>query len=101
MEALSDQLLAIADDTTRDTVMVTGQNGQLFEKCDREWIERSKLRVHTRMFLMSKLASNVYGNKFEQSTNSNTVTKFTLKVGNGSREMQQTGEKTSLKLPDF
>lgn len=60
MEAMAEDILQIADDTGNDTKYV-GENGT--PVADNEWISRSKLRVDTRKWLMSKLAPKKYGDK--------------------------------------
>lgn len=57
---MAEQVLAIADDTSRDTI--ESEHG---EQPDSEWIARSKLRVDTRKWLMSKLAPKKYGEKLD------------------------------------
>jgi hypothetical protein len=60
MEAMAADILEIADETGRDTKFV-GENDTPVP--DNEWISRSKLRVDTRKWLMSKLAPKKYGEK--------------------------------------
>ena len=60
---LADEILEIADDTARDTI-VTEKNG---EQPNSEWITRSRLRVDARKWLASKLAPKKYGDKVELS----------------------------------
>ena len=65
MEAMSDEILAIADDSTNDTMTI--KRGDLeIEVADNEWINRSRLRVDTRKWLMGKLAPKKYGDKIQQ-----------------------------------
>lgn len=58
MEAMAEEILEIADETANDTIET--ENGA---RPDHEWISRSKLRVDTRKWLMSKLAPKKYGDK--------------------------------------
>lgn len=53
------EILEIADASEHDTI--TTKDGD--EKPDHEWISRSKLRVDTRKWLMSKQAPKKYGDK--------------------------------------
>lgn len=56
-----DEMLEIADDVSKDTK--TDEKGN---KCaDSEWITRSRLRVDTRKFYLSKVLPKVYGDKTE------------------------------------
>jgi hypothetical protein len=54
--------LEIADHTGNDTKVV-GEKGHEREVADNEWISRSKLRVETRLKLLSKWDPKRYGDK--------------------------------------
>lgn len=56
--AMADEILEIADDTSHDTV-----HTEQGERADTEWISRSKLRVDSRKWLLSKMLPKVYGDK--------------------------------------
>lgn len=57
-EKMADEILAISDDTINDTIFTeTG------EKPNAEWIARSRLRVDSRKWLLSKMLPKVYGDK--------------------------------------
>lgn len=60
-DTLADEILEIADDTSRDTI-VTEKNG---EQPNSEWITRSRLRVDARKWLASKMAPKKYGEKLD------------------------------------
>lgn len=72
MEMLEDEILEISDESSHDTIM--REDGG--EQPDSEWIARSKLRVDTRKWLMSKLSPKKYGDKLDlnQSGTLNVVT---------------------------
>ncbi len=55
MEAWSDAIIEIADDSTLDTVTKTDPKGREYEAIDHENIQRSRLMVDTRKWLMSKI----------------------------------------------
>jgi hypothetical protein len=61
MEALAEDILEISDDASRD--IQTDEEGR--ETVDHEHIQRSKLRVDSRKWLMSKLAPKRYGDKVD------------------------------------
>lgn len=64
VEALAEDLLDIADDSTND--WVDRQFGETTVRViDNEAIQRSKLRVDTRKWIMSKLAPKKYGDKLD------------------------------------
>lgn len=58
-EVLADELTEIADETAHDTV----KDAQGNDRPNNEWISRSKLRVDTRKWLLSKMLPKVYGDK--------------------------------------
>lgn len=57
-EALFEEILEIADETSRDTIDT--ENG---EKANSEWISRSRLRVDARKWMLSKMMPKKYGDK--------------------------------------
>lgn len=59
-DAIAEETLAIADDTTQDTI--TGDNG---DRANTEWISRSKLRIETRLKLLAKWDPKRYGDKID------------------------------------
>lgn len=58
MEAMAEEILEIADDGLNDFKQVDGR-----QVVDQENINRSRLRVDTRKWLMSKLAPKKYGDR--------------------------------------
>lgn len=63
---LGEEMLEIADETARDTIET--EQG---ERANSEWIARSRLRVDTRKWLMSKLAPRKYGDRSEVALSGN------------------------------
>lgn len=67
---LAEEIIEIADDSSKDTI--DGAFGPLENK---EWTNRSKLRVDARKWVASKLKPKKYGDKLELDGNmSNNVT---------------------------
>lgn len=64
MEAWSEEILDIADDGSNDW-METNDPDNLAYRINGEAINRSKLRVDTRKWLMSKLAPKKYGDALD------------------------------------
>lgn len=60
-DLLVEETIEISDDSSRDT-FVTDKG---IEAEDREWTNRSKLRVDTRKWLAAKLRPKKYGDKIE------------------------------------
>jgi hypothetical protein len=63
-EAMLEQIFEIADDSSRDTKIITHGESET-EVADNEWINRSRLRVDTRKWAMSKLMPKKYGDKID------------------------------------
>lgn len=67
-----DEALEIAEDGSNDTV--TTDKGQ--EKCDNEWVARSRLRVDTIKWYASKLAPKLYGDRMHHEHKLNSQEGF-------------------------
>ena len=65
-DALTDEMLDIADDSTNDYMMKQGEDGSEYEALNAEHIQRSRLRIETRKWLSSKLKPKKYGDKIQQ-----------------------------------
>lgn len=73
-ELMAEEIVAIADETSRDSI-VTDAGG---ETPNHEWMARSRLRVDTRKWLMSKLAPKKYGDKLDVEHSGSVTTTLTL-----------------------
>lgn len=62
---LFDELLEIADDGTNDYVTKHTADGKEYEAVDSEHISRSRLRVDTRKWYISKVLPKIYGDKMD------------------------------------
>lgn len=56
MESWSDDLIDIADDSSLDTCTKVDRHGREYEAADFENVQRSKLMVNTRQWIMAKIA---------------------------------------------
>ena len=65
MERWADEIVTIADDASGDYVEQANNDGELERVFDPEAVQRARLRIDTRKFLMSKLAPRVYGDKLD------------------------------------
>ena len=63
IEAIVDEILDIADDTSHDSVV--NEDGKIIY--DHEHINRSRLRIDSRKWLASKLAPKIYGDRAEKT----------------------------------
>ena len=58
VERMAEEIIEISDETSGDTIQT--ESGEI---PDNEWINRSRLRVDTRKWLLSKLIPKKYGDK--------------------------------------
>ena len=63
LDVYADQILSISDDGTTDYITKVGRNGHEYEAVDQEHIQRSRLRVDSRKWLLSKLRPEQYGDR--------------------------------------
>ena len=61
MHTWADECVSISDDGTTDYIVKKGRNGVEYEAVDQEHIQRSRLRVDTRLRLMATVAPHLYG----------------------------------------
>lgn len=73
MDFWADEIVEISDDTSRDTVTKVSKSGQEYEAADHEWINRSRLRVDARKWIMSKLAPKRYGDRLDVTSGGEKV----------------------------
>ncbi len=65
MEHWAEEVLEIADDGSNDWMERQRQDGSTETVLDHEHVQRSRLRVDSRKWLMSKLAPKKYGDKVD------------------------------------
>lgn len=68
MDLLVDEIIQISDDSENDTLISTSPTGDLIEKANTEWINRSKLRVDTRKWIAARLNRRKYGDNIDHTT---------------------------------
>lgn len=68
-EALADEITDIADNGTNDWMEVEKGKGNFVTVLDREHVERSKLRIESRKWLLAKMRPKKYGDKLDMTTN--------------------------------
>ena len=68
-EYMADEMIRIADDSSNDTEVT-----EFGLKENKEWTNRSKLRVETRKWIASKLKPKVYGDKIDITTKDQPIT---------------------------
>jgi len=73
IESLADDILDIADDGTNDWMERAGKDGKVEVVADKEHIQRSKVRIDTRKWLLAKLLPKVYGDSTKVQVEDVTV----------------------------
>jgi hypothetical protein len=68
-----DELFDIVDDGTNDWMEREGKNGDVQIVLNCEAIERARLRVETRKWVLTKLRPDRFGDKFEQTHKGETA----------------------------
>lgn len=63
---MAEEIFEIADDSSKDTKWEEGRDGEAYEVCNHEWLNRSRLRVDTRKWMLSKVLPKLYGEKVTQ-----------------------------------
>lgn len=71
MDTWADEIVEIADDASEDYVGREAADGSIERVFDAEKVQRAKLRIDTRKWLMSKLAARRYGDKVEVEVSGN------------------------------
>lgn len=65
LDAMAEETLEIADDGTNDWMKRQNKDGSTVDVVDSEHINRSRLRVDTRKWYLSKLAPKRYGERLQ------------------------------------
>ena len=70
----AEEILEIADDARNDYMEKLDDSGNLLGyTLNGEHVQRSRLRIDTRKWLMSKQNPKVYGDKLDMTTNGNDI----------------------------
>ena len=68
-DAMADEVIDIADDATNDWMIRNGKDGSESWQLNGEHVNRSRLRIETRKWLMAKMKPKKYGDKIDMTTN--------------------------------
>ena len=72
-ETILDEAYDIADDNRNDTKIIFDKNGDPIKIEDKEWTQRSKLRIDLRKWHVSKLNPKKYGDKIDVTSDNEKV----------------------------
>ena len=78
-QLLFDEILAIADDGSNDFMKITKGDAE-YEIENKEWINRSKVRIDARKWMLGKMNPKKYGDKLELSGDAENPLVTTVKM---------------------
>ena len=65
-DLFAQEIIDICDDDSQDTI-IDPESGK--ERCNNEWVQRSRLKIDTRKWIASKLLPKVYGERQQVDSN--------------------------------
>lgn len=89
-ELMFEELLEIADDGQNDYMEKENQDGTSTEVLNSEHIQRSRLRVDTRKWYLSKVLPKKFGEKLDMTTNGKDLPIPILNVSNNTSDTEST-----------
>ncbi len=92
-DALAEEIIDISDDGSNDWMEIN-KGGYKSTLLDREHVDRSKLRIETRKWIMAKMKPKKYGDKLDMTTNGKDIPTPILNV---QRNYSHTEDNGSLK----
>jgi hypothetical protein len=81
-QAMADEILEIADDGTKDWIAAKGREGEGKRVLNSEHVQRSKLRVDARKWLLTNALPKMPANKTEQGASSGPLVVEIVRFGN-------------------
>lgn len=72
-DAMAEEILDIADDGSNDWMEIQLQGGHIKEVVNNEAVQRSKLRVETRKWIMAKMKPKKYGDKLDLTSDGKQI----------------------------
>lgn len=74
-DAIFDEMLEIADDGTNDYMIKISKSGEEYEALNAEHVQRSKLRIDARKWMLSKMNPKKYGDKLDLTSDNKAINK--------------------------
>lgn len=72
-DAMADEVIDIADDGSNDWMVKHGKDDQEYWQLNGEHVQRSRLRIETRKWLMAKMKPKKYGEKLDMTSDGKPV----------------------------
>lgn len=76
---LADEIIQIADDATNDFMTIT-KGDVTYNVENKEWTNRSRLRIDARKWIAAKLKPKVYGDKTDITSNGEAIKQATIVI---------------------
>ena len=96
-EELFDELNEIADDGSNDYMTREGRDGETIEVLNSEHVQRSRLRIDTRKWYLSKVMPKKFGDKIDMTSGGEKLQQFTTEqldeIFNRRNKSSDTGSK--------
>lgn len=65
-DLIAEDMIEIADDKSEDTIIKTNEaTGETYEIENKEWVNRSRLRIDTRKWVLAKLKPKKFGDRVD------------------------------------
>lgn len=85
-ENMFDELQEIADDGTNDYMERENQNGETYTVVNNEHIQRSRLRIDTRKWYLSKVLPKKFGEKVDVTSGGDKIAPMMVKFLDGNTD---------------
>lgn len=86
-DKIFEEMLAIADDSTNDTMYIETKKGEIAVE-DKEWTNRSRLRIDTRKWMLSKMLPKRFGDKLDVTSDGEKIASPVINMFPKSDESQ-------------
>jgi hypothetical protein len=84
-DLIFEEILEIADDSSEDSIIVNKKGGESYEILNKEFVERSKVRIDARKWALGKMQPKKYGDKVDVDLSSGGE-RITIKLNLGNDE---------------
>jgi hypothetical protein len=100
MEAYADETMAIADNAANDVIKSTDKHGNPIEVSNPSAVRRAEVRIRTRQWMMSKIYSDLYGDKPLVEVNNNVQVNHIEQLDGARRRMEIANDRKAKMLQD-
>jgi len=100
MESYADETMKIADDATDDVIQSTDKHGNAIEISNPSAVRRAEVRIRTRQWMMSKIYSDLYGDKPLVEVTNNLQVNHIEQLDGARRRMETANDRKAKMLKD-